>query len=125
MHVHVQVLDLPQLTELVQALLKPDPNDEEAPPPELPPTAVHYVLRGLVRGVFLVANFPRLWCPNTRRSRSPDPRPSLRSPHPLTRPQSRPPLSTTAGTQTRRQVSLSTLRSGRRSSRPTARHSSA
>ena len=55
-------LDLPQITELLQALLK-DPQDED-PSPQLPVSALHqqkfWVLRGLVRGVFLVANFPRL-----------------------------------------------------------------
>lgn len=57
-------LDLPQLSELLQALLK-DPYDEDAPPPNLPLGALHGVLRGVVRGVFLVANFPRLWYPNS------------------------------------------------------------
>ena len=56
------ILDVPQLTALIQALLK-DPEDEE-PSPALPTSALHqhkfWVLRGLVRGVFLVANFPRL-----------------------------------------------------------------
>ena len=58
-------LHLPQLAELIQVLIRDPYLGEDAPKPTIPRAALRSVLRGLVRGVFLVANFPRLWYPNS------------------------------------------------------------